>query len=98
LSSAIGDTYDGIFKLMTEAIHSVNAIFRLIPKRAPEAPAIPFEVIEPKSEPAYRPDKDEIRRLRKKISEYRRRHEAGTLGEIGLDSLQRMESALNDVK
>jgi hypothetical protein len=98
LSSAIGDTYDGIFKLMTEAIHSVNAIFRLIPKRAPEAPAIPFEVIEPKSEPAYRPDKDEIRRLRKKISEYRRRHEAGTLGEIGLDSLHRMESALNDVK
>jgi hypothetical protein len=98
LSSAIGDTYDGIFKLMTEAIHSVNAIFRLIPERAPEAPAIPFEVIEPKSEPAYRPDKDEIRKLRKKISEYRRRHEAGTLGEIGLDSLHRMESALNDVK
>lgn len=98
LSAAIGDTYDGIFKLMTEAIHSINAIFRLIPERAPEAPAIPFEVIEPKSEPAYRPDKDEIRRLRKKISEYRRRHEAGTLGEIGLDSLQRMEAALNQSK
>lgn len=101
LSSAIGDTYDGLFKLMTEAIHSLNAIFRLIPERAQEPrseTSIPFEVILPKSEPAYRPDKDEIRKLRKKISEYRRRQEKGELGEIGLDSLQRMEAALNQSK
>jgi hypothetical protein len=101
LSSAIGDTYDGLFKLTTEAIHSLNAIFRLIPERAQEQRAetsIPFEVIVPRSEPAYRPDKDEIRKLRKKISEYRRRQEKGELGEIGLDSLQRMEAALNQSK
>ena len=107
MSSAIGDTYDGLFKLMTEAIHSLNAIFRLIPesKRSADTEleqraevAIPFEVILPKSEPAYRPDKDEIRKLRKKISEYRRRQEKGELGEIGLDSLQRMEAALNQSK
>lgn len=104
LTSAIGDTYDGVFKLATEAIHSINAIFRLLPNRdpianvQPKARKIPFEIIRPKSEPVYQPDKDEIRKLRKKISEYRKRREAGTLGEIGLDSLSRMEAVLNEVQ
>lgn len=95
LTGAIGDFYDGIFALLTEAVHSVNAIFRILPKSKPE---IPFEIIEPPAPKVQPIDRDEIRKLRKKIAEYRKRRDAGTLGQIGLDSLQRMEYALKNEK